>query len=69
LHHQIFAKVKCWFRKEKSHKNHDTNNKDLRIFKNSGGTVLPLIAGGDRGGKSKKSSRINISMRKKCSYV
>jgi hypothetical protein len=47
-----FRKSNCWFRKEKNHKNYDTNNKDLRIFKNAGGTVLPLIAGGDRGGKS-----------------
>ena len=35
---------------EKSLHIHDTNDKDLRIFRNSGGTVLPLIAGGDRGG-------------------
>jgi hypothetical protein len=50
LHHQIFAKVNRQLMQEKSFHIHDTNDKDLRIFRNSGGTVLPLIAGGDRGG-------------------
>jgi hypothetical protein len=45
-----FHKSKSPVQARNSIKIHNTKDKDLRIFKNSGGTVLPLIAGGDRGG-------------------
>jgi GTP-sensing pleiotropic transcriptional regulator CodY len=59
-----FHKSKSSVQARNSIKIHNTKDKDLRIFKNSGGTVLPLIAGGDRGGKSVISNFASSNFRK-----
>lgn len=62
LHHQIFAKVNRQIKQEKRLHIHATNDKDLRIFRNAGGTVRPLFAEGVRGGKMKGKLTIFLSL-------